>query len=77
MERDPAHAHDGPLKKPDQVPSRTDKEMKKRDPEADRHANASFRGSKGEPTISDAEPARGKRGLPEDRSQDSGTGKQP
>jgi hypothetical protein len=50
------------LQRPDDVPSRTDREMKKRDPAADRHANASFEGSKGEPTISDEQPPRGDRG---------------
>jgi hypothetical protein len=77
MERDPAHPHDGPLKNPKDVPSRIKKEMKHRDPAADRHANASFDGPRGEPTISDAEPPRGRRGLPEDRSQNSGPRKKP
>ena len=69
MERDPAHRKDGPLKKPEKVPSRTDREMKHRNPKDDRHGAASFEGPKGEPTISDAEPARGDRGLPEDRTR--------
>jgi hypothetical protein len=51
-----------PLQKPEDVPSRTTREMKNRDPDADRHANASFGGSKGEPTISDDQPPRGNRG---------------
>ena len=57
----------GQLQRPEDVPSRTSREMKDRDPAADRHANASFEGSKGEPRISDETPPRGNRGLPEDR----------
>jgi hypothetical protein len=52
------------LQRPESVPSRTEREMKNRDPSADRHANASFGGSKGEPTISDEQPPRGNRGAP-------------
>ena len=58
---------DGHLQRPESVPSRTIREMKNRDPATDRHANASFQGSKGEPTISDENPPRGDRGSKPER----------
>ena len=64
----PRKNHGDPLMRSETVPSRTDREMKKRDPGADRHANASFEGSKGEPTINDENPPRGNRGGPKPES---------
>ena len=66
------------LEKPENVPSLlTARELQVRDPGKgedgdgtieERHASASFDGEKGEPRVSDEEPPRGERGLPESRT---------
>ena len=68
------------LQDPEQVPSfLTARELQARDPArgekdgsdaGERHASAEFAGEKGEPPITDDEPARAGRGMPLDRSDD-------
>lgn len=48
----------------DEKPRGDDDEHEDAKPAGERHAAASFEGDKGEPTISDEAPPRGKRGLP-------------
>ena len=71
---------DDELQKPEDIKSHlTARELQARDPAKndtphddtveERHAHASSKGSKGEPAITDKEPARGDRGLPETRTE--------
>ena len=69
---------DDELQQPDQVPSfLTARELQAKDPAkgekdkvaGERHASASFTGPGDEPPISDDEPPRGDRGLPETRTE--------
>jgi hypothetical protein len=76
----PRHGgEEDPLEQPERVPSfLSARELQARnpakndtkvDPDAgERHASASFRGEEGEPTVSDDDPPRGARGLPEGRT---------
>ena len=68
------------LQQPEDIKSHlTARELQARDPVKDdepheetveeRHAHASAKGSKGEPPITDKEPARGDRGLPGTRTE--------
>jgi hypothetical protein len=75
----PAVDKDDELQEPESVPSfLTARELQAHDPAkgqasenpgGDRHGAASSSGAKGEPRITDDEPPRGGRGLPDDRSE--------
>lgn len=72
------------LQEPDRVPSMlTARELQARPPRGDdrardageRHASASFDGSRGEPPVTEEEPARGTRGLPEQQQDEMAKGR--
>src|SRR3954466_14107603 len=73
-------AEDAELQPPEQVPSLlTARELQARDPAkgssagdpgGERHALASFTGTRDEPDIDDDDPPRGRRGLPENQTED-------
>jgi len=68
---------DDELQEPDRVPSfLSARELQAKDPAkgsgdsgGDRHGSASFAGTRDEPPVSDAKPARGDRGLPETQTE--------
>ena len=68
---------DEELQEPERVPSLLharefewgkDRRVGERRAEGERHASASFMGEKGEPMITDDEPPRGRRGMPNPKS---------
>ena len=77
---------DGELQEPERVPSLLqarefewgkDRRTGERRAEGERHAGASFMGEKGEPMITGDEPPRGKRGMPNPKTDQIQQGRNP